>query len=249
MNEYSVLDSIYYLSHNTKFGGWCIASKKNIADELDLSERTVFSAIEVCIKKSLIEKNEQGYLRTTDQWNEIMSNKHDWYIAFNGKESQFVSGTNIQQITEDVHSAKFAEPMQNLQGTMQKLQSDSADSADNNNKDNNNNHNIFISKDINTAKAENTTKVVYGNKDINNMLIALKSKIGIQGFADPVNERNIGKHCVNLLEKIGKDEFVRRLDIILEDSFKRKNCNRIKYVYNEIKAFIEPKSTSSTLTL
>lgn len=84
------------------------------------------------------------------------------------------------------------------------------------------------------------TPKVYGNIEVNRMLEALKGKIGIAAFADQSIERNMAKHCVQLLAKIGKDEFVRRLDTILEDSFKRKNCNRIKYVYNEIKAFIEP---------
>lgn len=83
--------------------------------------------------------------------------------------------------------------------------------------------------------------------EISNMLTALKEKIGISDFADSAIERNIAKHCVNLLGKIGKDEFVRRLDIILQDSFKHKNCNSIRYVYNQIKGFIEPQSNTIEL--
>lgn len=84
-------------------------------------------------------------------------------------------------------------------------------------------------------------KKTYGNKEVNEMLLALKGRIGVSAFADSAIERNIAKHCVNLLEKIGKDEFVRRLDFLLNDNFHRKNCNRIQYVYNQIKGFIEPK--------
>lgn len=133
MNEYAVIDSVYFLSHNNKYGGWCVAPKQTIANELDLSERTVFSAIEKGTVKGLIVKNELGHLQTTDTWNEIMANKHDWYIAFNGKESQFVSGKS--------NPAKIADTMQNLQGTMQNLQTDSAIIADNHNK-----NNIIINK-------------------------------------------------------------------------------------------------------
>jgi len=89
-------------------------------------------------------------------------------------------------------------------------------------------------------------KSKYGNKGINEMLIGLKGHIGISAFADSAIERNIARHCVNLIGKIGAIEFRRRLDIILQDSFKHKNCNRIKYVYNEIKSFIEPKTKQSS---
>lgn len=81
----------------------------------------------------------------------------------------------------------------------------------------------------------------YGRPEINQMLEALKLKIGITDFADSKFERNIAKHCVNLMSKIGKDEFVRRLDSILADNFKRKRANEIIYIYNQIKAYIEPK--------
>jgi len=89
----------------------------------------------------------------------------------------------------------------------------------------------------------------YGNPEINKMLIALKDKIGISAFVDSAIERNMAKHCVGLLEKIGKDEFVRRLDFLLSDTFHQKNCNKIKYVYNNIKGFIEPNVPLKTLVL
>lgn len=234
MNEYAVLDSIYFLSHNNKYGGWCIASKETIANELDLGERTVFAAIEKAVIKGLVEKGEKGYLRTTDQWNEIMANKHDWYIAFKGKESQFVSGKTEQQIDHIVDTAKNADTLRNSQDTLRNLQDDPAESADNNNKEQYNNQNI--SKDIQASPVKS-----YGNEEINKMLIALKEKIGIEAFVDSRIERNIAKHCVTLLGKIGKEEFVRRLDILLKDTFHHSNCNKILYVYNHIKGFIEPK--------
>lgn len=88
------------------------------------------------------------------------------------------------------------------------------------------------------------TPTEYGRKEINDMLVALKTKVGISAFVDSGIERNMAKHCVSLLGKIGKDEFVRRLEFLLNDPFHRKNCNKIKYIYNNIKGFIEPKTKS-----
>jgi len=51
-------------------------------------------------------------------------------------------------------------------------------------------------------------------------------------------QRNFGKHINSLLKKIGKEEFRQRLEIILKDSFKQKNCNSLKYLYGEMKSFI-----------
>ena len=80
------------------------------------------------------------------------------------------------------------------------------------------------------------------SKEIDNMLTALKQTIGIEAFVDSRIERNMAKHCLGLLNKIGKDEFRRRLDHLLSDSFHSQNCNKIKYVYNNIKGFKEPAS-------
>lgn len=97
-----------------------------------------------------------------------------------------------------------------------------------------------ISKDI-------SAKAVYGREDINGMLLALKKTIGIDAFADSKIERNMAKHCVGLIAKIGKDEFKRRLIFLLSDEFTAKNCNKIKFVYNNIKAFKEPTISSNTI--
>ncbi len=96
-----------------------------------------------------------------------------------------------------------------------------------------------------TGKAPKETKEIqkkqeYGKPEINQMLSALKAKIGVEAFADSGIERNIAQHCINLMGRIGVKEFSRRLDLILDDAFKHKNCNRIRFVYSEIKGFIEP---------
>lgn len=91
-------------------------------------------------------------------------------------------------------------------------------------------------------------KIEYGNMGINKMLTAIRVKVQISAFVDSGIERNMAKHCVNLMSSIGRDEFVRRLDLLLKDPFHRKNCNKIKYIYNNIKGFIEPISRSPDLS-
>lgn len=83
----------------------------------------------------------------------------------------------------------------------------------------------------------------YGNREINNMILALKRTVGVEQFVDSSIERLIGKHCVTLIGKIGKNEFLRRLTILMQDPFHAKNCNKIKYIYNQIKGFIEPTTS------
>lgn len=138
MEEYAILDTIYYYSNNVKFNGWCIASKQTIANDLDVSERTVFRAIETCVEKGFIEKGEKGTLRTTDSWNEMMANKHDWYIAFNGKENQFISGKNTLKNDPD----KLADTMTESQPTLTNWQNDPDKLADKHNREHNNKQSV-----------------------------------------------------------------------------------------------------------
>ena len=77
---------------------------------------------------------------------------------------------------------------------------------------------------------------------VTNMLQALKAKIGIDAFVDSAMERNFGRHFINLMEKIGKEQMAYRLTVILSDPFHHKNSNRIKYLYNQVKGFIQPLS-------
>lgn len=112
---------------------------------------------------------------------------------------------------------------------------------------------IVSSADAVDEKENNVEKVEVKKTDkrdpmISKMILALKGKVGIDAFVDSTIERNIAKHCCGLMEKLGKDEFVRRLDCLLADKFHQKNCNKIKYIYNNIKGFIEPKTTVTNLS-
>jgi hypothetical protein len=89
-----------------------------------------------------------------------------------------------------------------------------------------------ISKEI-----EQAPKVQYGNEEINNLLKALKETIGIDDFADSQKwQRIYAKHLLGLGKKIGKVEFGGRLQNLLNDSFKVKRKNEIRYVYEQLKS-------------
>lgn len=92
LTEYIILDMIYHLSHNEKYGGWCIASKAQLSEWSDLSLATVKRHITTLYEKDLVTKNERGWLKTKDSYNEMIANKADYLIGFNGKESKFLSG-------------------------------------------------------------------------------------------------------------------------------------------------------------
>lgn len=155
LNEYCVLDSVYRLSKNTKYGGWCVMSKKCMAEDLDISERSVFEILATLKEKALIEANDLGHIRTMDLWNELVANDHDYYIGFKGKESQFISGKS--------DSANSAEGMQKVhsgyansaEGGMQKVHSTYAESSYNNKKT----YIINNNKDIKYKSASRPQKV------------------------------------------------------------------------------------------
>jgi DNA-binding MarR family transcriptional regulator len=89
----AILREIYSLSNNTKYNGWCIKSKTNIADTLDLSKGTVLNGIEKLINMGYVERNEQNkYLRPTDSIRELEQEKDSFLLAFKSKNMEFISG-------------------------------------------------------------------------------------------------------------------------------------------------------------
>jgi len=93
IQEYVLLDTVYHLSNNQKYGHWCIMSKKKLADVLDVNPDTIYRILKTLEAKGLIERDDvTGYIRTLDSFNEMIANKHDWLIGFKGKESALLSG-------------------------------------------------------------------------------------------------------------------------------------------------------------
>jgi uncharacterized protein (DUF2344 family) len=103
-----------------------------------------------------------------------------------------------------------------------------------------------ISKEITAppSSPENfEEKKSFGNPQISQTLEFLKKSVGLDEFKESSRmQRNFGKHFVNLLKKIGRDEFLRRMNEILEDDFRAKNCNSLKYFYGEMKSAIHSPS-------
>jgi hypothetical protein len=104
LNEMAVLVEIHTLSNNTKFSGFCIKSKKNIADTLDISEKTVFNIINTLIEKEYIDKdNETGYLKPSEFIREI-DQSNDYAILIQ-TENYAVATSNFSKIIEDKYNS------------------------------------------------------------------------------------------------------------------------------------------------
>lgn len=107
---------------------------------------------------------------------------------------------------------------------------------------------VDINEQALIAKEESEEKIEvvqeYGKKEINDALAFLSTIIGNDQFKEPTGkQRQFAKHIIGLSAKIGKDEFAKRLKKILSDSFKKKNCNSIVYLYGELKSFIDDEKT------
>ncbi len=107
----------------------------------------------------------------------------------------------------------------------------------NNNTSNNNTNINNNSKELLQQNAESEKN--FWDENINMLLSFLYQTIGIDQFKESQKlERMYARHLINWIKKHGKEQFVSRAGQILSDDFKSKNCNSIKYFYNELKSFI-----------
>ena len=82
-------------------------------------------------------------------------------------------------------------------------------------------------------------KKEYGNTEINQILLLLRQTVWCDDFKESQQwQRKYWKHFLNLWVKIWKEEFWNRLQWILSDKFKSKNCNSLKYLYDQMKSYI-----------
>lgn len=100
------------------------------------------------------------------------------------------------------------------------------------------NKKILTSLEVNDGAPAPTEppKVDKRRDDITKFLVWLKEKAGVQAFADSSIERNIAKTFLGFIAKTGREDFLRRLDTVLSDEFKKQNRNRIRFLYNEVKS-------------
>lgn len=105
--DYCVLEEIRVLSHdNNKYGGWCIKSKKHIAESLDLGSKTIFRALTTLEEKNLIERSEAGHLRCKDEWLEITKTRDFEAFSAGG-----VVSLKLQKNPSDPHCVKMTHPL------------------------------------------------------------------------------------------------------------------------------------------
>lgn len=89
----------------------------------------------------------------------------------------------------------------------------------------------------NQVSIETEQVPTYWKEEINMMQWFLRQAVWVSAFKDS-KERWYVQHCYNLMKKIGKEEFQARLQWILSDQFKAKNCNKLAYLYWELKSYI-----------
>ena len=96
-----------------------------------------------------------------------------------------------------------------------------------------------ISKDIWSTDLALEWEKEYWNKEINQILLLLRQTVWCDDFTESQQwQRRYWKHFLNLWAKIWNDEFWKRLQWILSDKFKSKNCNNLKYLYDQMKSYI-----------
>lgn len=72
---------------------------------------------------------------------------------------------------------------------------------------------------------------------IDELMGSFKALFGLSDFKESQQwQRIYAKHLVSLTVKLGQAEFMRRVDVFAADSFKMKNCNSLKYLYEQIKS-------------
>jgi hypothetical protein len=95
-------------------------------------------------------------------------------------------------------------------------------------------------KDINISSKEDTEQSSeYGKPEINKMLSAIKEMLDLTDFKETQKMQRIyGQHLVNLMAKISREEFRHRFESLSNDPFHRKNMGSLKYIYQQIKGFV-----------
>lgn len=139
VDEYTLADMVYHLSvkPDSDVPGWCYMSKNSMADELDLSRRTIINIINKLEKNGYLERHEvTKHLRTTKKWQKVY----------------FIDGAKI------AHPVQQAEkPGENSAHHVQNLPESSANSApDGSANSAHNNNNIY--NYINKSKSLSDTK-------------------------------------------------------------------------------------------
>lgn len=71
--EYAICDIISKLASIPEANGWCRMSRTEMAAFAGLSRRGLIYMIDRLVALGMVEKNDEGGLRTTQLWNDVVS--------------------------------------------------------------------------------------------------------------------------------------------------------------------------------
>ena len=89
---------------------------------------------------------------------------------------------------------------------------------------------------INISGRPKSTQEIINEKRAN-LISFFRKVVGVDKFKD-FSEWAEARRMEKLIEKIGKDDFLRRMKEVLRDPFKAKNCNKLSYLRKEIESYI-----------
>ena len=107
LNEYALLELVYFYSTNPQSSqlGWCYASKKHLAESIDVSSRSVINLLSKLEHNGFIKKSMNGRLiKTTKKWNETKFTHYE-ETSHDGEESSHKNGEESSHRTvKKVHT-------------------------------------------------------------------------------------------------------------------------------------------------
>jgi len=218
--------------------GEVVTSRTILAEELGFSESQIRTAL------SKLQITGEITSKATNKYRLVKLNNYDEYQPNHRQDDRQITGKPPAKSPANHRQLSQQDSRQNKNENSKKSPTKSPATTHENNRPLSHKQEIKEIKNNNKLSNDNSAalpqKVQYGDKQINAMLDALKRTIGIDAFVDSRIERMMARHCLNLMQKIGKDEFKYRLQYLLNDEFTAKNCNKIKFIYNNIKGFIKP---------
>jgi len=111
-------------------------------------------------------------------------------------------------------------------------------------------NNIYNNTKLNYNQAEKPKNPPSPEMIFSALKKTLEKSYGIRAFADAHREPEFIGKFAELYLAVGREEFKERLDIVLGDDFKRKNCNRISYLYAEVSSTaLRPPEISNIINL
>lgn len=235
--EYCVLECIRNGQNMEKYDRWCVYSMEDIAESIGMSREWILSCYKKLEVKGLIRRrrtnSKDTAVRTTDEWNEWNSPMFEKYLMYLKLEHVKIETGDVkglkQYLVKKVNKLESQEVEaceESSQELVNKVHITCEESSHNTNNTN---------KEINISSKEDRQS--HGKEEINQMLTFLKQTFGLSDFRESQKEQRIvGNNLVSLARKFGKEKFRGGLTNLAKDSFKRKNCNSLWYIYKEMKS-------------